>query len=236
MIKSSLPFLRNPICVALDVDEVPQALSLAKELQMLAGGFKVGPRLALKMQAADWAELVSYGPLFLDCNFHDIPSTMLASVQAAFDLGATLVTVHASAGDTALRGLAELQENLRKLRPFQVLAVTVLTSETVLGDGSSVALEHKVRALAGTVLNSGLQGLVCSAKDLSLLPEGRKWVITPGIRSAGEIRHDQSRVATISEALSHGANAVVVGRPILEAPSAVLRLQQLLSEIPEGNL
>jgi orotidine-5'-phosphate decarboxylase len=214
--------LKNPLCVALDVDTESQAFSLVDQLQDVVGGFKIGPRLLLKYGESFAQKVAQAAPLFVDCKFFDIPSTMEASVKASFEMGASLVTVHALAGAEALSRLSQLESELSKQRPFRILAVTVLTS----WDQKSVPHNLKPQSISDHVLNlaqlcesSGIRGLVCSAEEIALLKNENRYLLTPGIRFSLEDHADQKRVMAPHEAIKAGSSALVVGRPIIHSKS-----------------
>ena len=211
---------KSPLIVALDVDERLRALSLAQELMDVAGAFKVGPRLIHKYGESIVRELGQFGPVFVDCKFFDIPSTMVSAVRASFESGATLVTVHAMAGIEALTALAKLEKELNEIRPFQILAVTILTSfspETLPPVMKAQEIREHVKELAALVKKSGLTGIVCSPEELSDLQGQGFYIVTPGIRFTLEEKGDQKRVLGPDQAMQLGASALVVGRPIIEA-------------------
>lgn len=214
----------NPLFVALDLDSAEDALHLAEQLSEVVGGFKIGPRLVYRYGSDFVKKVATHGPVFLDCKFFDIPSVMEASVQAAFDSGATLCTVHAQAGPVALQRLSKLEEKLNQQRPFQVLAVTILTSfspESLPENWKEQPIADHVLQLAKLAQNSGIRGIVCSGEELPLFldnPELKKLdKIVPGIRMKSDDSQDQKRVVEPKEALSAGATMIVVGRPIVES-------------------
>lgn len=223
---ASSKFVKNPIIVALDIDDGREALSLARGMKDLAGCFKIGPRLVLRYGPEFVKELVSIGPVFLDHKFYDIPSTMEASLRATFDLGITLTTIHSSVGSETLMHLARVEKELNQKRPFCVLAVTVLTSTKL--DGPS-----KVQALASSVAASGTGGLVCSPHEVANLKASHPhlFYVTPGIRSSTDAMDDQQRTMSAADAIKQGASAIVVGRPILKANDPIRAVQNLLSEL-----
>lgn len=226
--------LSNPLCVALDVDSREQALSIAQELKGIAGGYKLGPRLIHRYGADLVQEMARCGPIFVDCKFFDIPSTMVAAVQSSFDAGASLVTIHALSGVEALQEMARLESKLNQIRPFRILAVTILTS---WGSRSfppvfkSSAPAQNVLDLASFVKTNGLGSIVCSGEELSLLAGLDLFKLTPGIRPKGSEAGDQVRVMTPAEAIRMGSSALVVGRPILSAPNKREFAESLLAEI-----
>ena len=219
------PYLNNPLIVALDVDEEVKARQLASDLTEIAGGFKLGPRLLLKTGSRLVRDLAEKAPVFMDCKFFDIPSTMESAVRSCFDAGATLVTVHTLAGKEALDRLAKLERDLHSIRPFKILCVTVLTSwseESKPKMFTGRKISEDVRDLSQMVVDSGLSGIVCSPEELDLFPAGNSlFKVTPGIRFSLQDRADQKRVMGPKEAMEKGATALVVGRPILEAANPV---------------
>lgn len=225
--KSTAPF-RNPLIVALDVDGRDEALRLADSLANVAGGFKLGPRLCLRYGRSFVGEIAERAPVFLDNKHFDIPSTMEAAVRASFDSGASVVTVHALAGAEALTRMAAIESQLNAVRPFRVLAVTILTS----WDESSLPpvliqqpVDRHVVQLAELCARSGIKSLVCSPHELDVLGPKGLFLVTPGIRVEAVSGEDQKRVMSAREALARGASALVVGRPIVQAkdPAAAAR-------------
>jgi orotidine-5'-phosphate decarboxylase len=214
--------LTNPIFVALDVDNSDQAIELIRQTRAFVGGFKVGPRLALRYGEPFLKEVARHGSMFVDNKYFDIPNTMVSAVRASFEVGATFCTVHAQAGKEALSQLAELEGELCRIRPFRVLAVTVLTSfkqETLPPMLAKIPIADQTVQLAKLVLDSGLSGLVCSPDEVESLRKlfPSAYLVTPGVRLSGEDRGDQKRVSDPVTALRRGASALVVGRPICES-------------------
>ena len=209
-----------PLFVALDVDDEKQAWSFVERLSPYVLGFKVGPRLYFKSSTDFIRKLSQKTKVFLDFKFYDIPSTMEASVRAGFEMGASFLTVHASAGIEALSLLSKIEKEYSAC----VLAVTVLTSKKNLKD------ENNVLKLAEDVYRSGLKGLVSSAHEAGELRKRYPdfFILTPGIRVKGALENeDQSRIADPEFALRKGASALVMGRPILSAEDPVLFVKEI---------
>lgn len=233
--------LKTPLFLALDVDSAEKALELAQELSPFVGGFKVGPRLSAKFGGSLIEKLSGLGPVFLDNKYYDIPSTMTSAVQCAFDCGASYVTIHAQAGSEALASLFELEKKLNNERPFRILSVTVLTSyseKTAPPNWKKLPFVDQVESLSDLTLRSGLKGLVCSPQEVKGLrrrhPES--FIVTPGIRlSDGAQSKDQVRVGTPEQALSDGASALVVGRPIIEAQDPKAQAQKFYELIEKAQ-
>lgn len=212
--------LKNPIIAALDIDDPEKALKLADEIGEIVGGLKVGPRLVMREGESFIKKLAQRSKIFVDMKHFDIPSTMVAAIQASFDAGATLVTVHALAGSEALQECAKLEAKLNQIRPFKILAVTILTSwdqNTLPTNMKPLPISSHVQELAALTMNSGLSGLVCSGHELDLVKTSNLYKVVPGIRMDLEEHQDQKRVMEPEAALRKGASALVVGRPIIGA-------------------
>lgn len=217
-------FLKNPLILALDVDTKEDAFKILDHVGDIVGGVKLGPRLVYRYGASLVSEVAEIAPVFVDNKYFDIPSTMVAAVKASFEAGATLVTVHALAGTEALKELHKLEVELNQIRPFKILAVTVLTSwnqQSMSASFHSWSVENHVRSLTQEVYNSGLRGLVCSGHELEYLNYPGLYKVIPGIRLStdqSELQtEDQKRVMTPKQATKAGASALVIGRPILRS-------------------
>lgn len=215
---------RNPLLLALDVDTMDEALRLADATQDSVGGIKLGPRLVYRYGADFVRAVAAKAPVFIDCKFFDIPSTMESAVKAAFEAGASLCTVHAMAGPVALAGLAALERKLNEERPFQILAVTMLTSfseDALPANVKKQSIKEHVGELARAAADAGITGIVCSGEELALFREEPRLAglmkVVPGIRLPTDSAGDQKRVMGPAEAMRAGASALVVGRPIVAA-------------------
>jgi orotidine-5'-phosphate decarboxylase len=228
------------LIVALDVDTVEQALSLAERLRGLVGGFKIGSRLFTSHGPAFVEELVARGDrVFLDLKFHDIPYTVAGAVAAATRLGVWMIDVHACGGAAMMRAAREAADESagRLSRPAPlIIAVTVLTSldESAQAEvGVAGAVADQVTRLALLAQSAGLDGVVASPHEIGLIREAcgdRFTVVTPGIRSAADDKGDQRRTMSGSGALAAGASYLVVGRPIIAAPDPRLAAERLAEE------
>ena len=215
------------LLVALDVDTVAEARTLADRLRGVVGGFKIGSRLFTSEGPAFVEELASRGDrVFLDLKFHDIPNTVAGAIAAATRLGVWMVNVHASGGSAMMRAAraAADEEAARRSRPAPlVIAVTMLTSldQMALTDiGLTASVAAQVERLASLTESAGLDGVVASPHEIAIIRRtcGPQFsIVTPGIRSVGESKGDQSRTLSAAEALATGASYLVVGRPIIAA-------------------
>ncbi len=224
--------LKNPLILALDVDEEKKAWELIEQTSSVVGGIKIGPRLMLRYGPQFLKKVAEKSPVFLDMKFFDIPSTMVSAVRSAFDIGASLVTVHAQAGIEALAQLAKLEEEYRKTNNVKILSVTILTSfdqKTLPTIVKDQPIDRHVDDLVRLVVDSGLNGVVCSPHELNTLSKySNLYLVTPGIRAEVKAGEDQKRVMGPKEALAAGATAIVVGRPILEAASPIEMCHSIL--------
>lgn len=226
----------KPIFAALDTDDKAKAEFLIQELKNYVGGFKVGPRLVLRA-GPEWVKKVSsLAPLFFDFKFYDIPTTMVAAVKAAQEMGAQYVTVHASSGSEALKNLAELEQQIAKNDPFRILAVTILTSftkSTLPPTHKDIHVAEQVAQLAKFTFDCGLTGIVCSPEEIGTVrafsPD--TYIVTPGVRAKNDTKGDQQRTASAKEALARGASALVIGRPIIEAAKPAAAAEEILKSI-----
>jgi orotidine-5'-phosphate decarboxylase len=236
----------DKVLVALDVESGERALTLARDLRDVVGGFKVGSRLFTLEGPAIVRELADAGArVFLDLKFHDIPNQVAQSVDAAVQTGAWMINVHASGGIPMMQAAARAAADAgsRVARPAPILiAVTVLTStdEPTLRDtGVQRPLLEHVLALARMTKSAGLHGVVASPQETSAIRQacGPEFVIvTPGIRgaAAGAEKNDQSRTMGAAEAVKAGASYIVVGRPIIAAADPRSAAEAIVAELREG--
>jgi orotidine-5'-phosphate decarboxylase len=161
-------------------------------------------------------------PVFLDLKLHDIPATVEGAARSAAASGASLLTVHAAGGAEMVR--AAVKGAGGRLR---VLAVTVLTSldaDALDAVGLAGPPEAAVVRLARLAVGAGAGGLVCSPHEVGAVRAAvgaGPLLVVPGVRPEGAARGDQARVATPEAAVAAGADVIVVGRPLRDAPDPV---------------
>lgn len=211
---------RAPVAVALDAPDLETAARWADSVTPYVSTVKIGLELYLRYgpEAVTAIRGGSGVEVFLDLKLHDIPATVAGAVRAVARLRPGILTVHAAAGPAAIRAAVQAAPGTR------IAGVTVLTS---LGDDDLAAIglagpvRDAVRRLGALSVAAGARALVCSPREVAgLRAEVGPGItlITPGIRSAGSDAQDQARVATPEEALSAGADLLVIGRPITGAP------------------
>lgn len=224
----------KPIFVAIDTQDVHRAVAIARDIQGVAGGVKLG----LEFFCANGEEGVlriaeHETPVFLDLKLHDIPNTVEGAVQAIAHLDPAILTVHAAGGRAMMRAARAAAPPRTK-----VVAVTVLTSLDK-DDLQSIGVEGEpwtqVERLAALARDSGLDGIVCSGAEVAQAraawPDG--YFVVPGVRPAGAQVGDQKRVVTPAQALADGASALVVGRPITEAPNPARALMDIVASLEQ---
>ncbi|MFZ4804004.1 MAG: orotidine-5'-phosphate decarboxylase [Synechococcus lacustris] len=222
-----IPAPAERIIVALDGMGPERALSFAAAIPELCW-VKVGLELFVAGGPAVVSQLRDQGKrVFLDLKFHDIPATMAGACRSAAQLGAGLITVHACAGEEALRGAqaAALEGAAAAgLAPPTLLAVTVLTSWDPARFSAELTitepLPRYVSRLAGLAAGAGIGGCVCSPLEVASLRAVHPLpfaLVTPGIRSVGAAHDDQQRVLSPAQAIAVGASQLVIGRPITAA-------------------
>ena len=233
---------KSRIIFALDFPQLSDARAFADRLGEGVGVLKVGLELFIASGADAVTSTRSKHPVFLDLKLHDIPETVERAVFRAADLGASIVTVHASGGSEMLKRAAKVGAD----HGIAVAAVTVLTSldESDLaanGINDSVAT-HAVR-LARIAFENGIRAFVCSPKEVKAMRAALghdATLITPGVRLKDDVtrnlaetkpKDDQKRVATAEDAIRDGADYVVVGRPIRDAADPIAAASELAHEI-----
>ena len=216
----------KPIFVAIDTPDLGRARDIAKAVQALAGGVKLGLEFFSANGPAGVHEIAAIGlPLFLDLKLHDIPNTVAKAVEALRALEPAVLTVHAAGGRA-------MMEDAKAAAPekTKVVGVTVLTSldrEDLKSTGIGGSPDQQVERLALLARESGLDGIVCSGAEVKIArrtwPHG--FFVVPGVRPQGSGLADQKRVVTPRAALDDGASILVIGRPITGAddPEAALK-------------
>ena len=216
MVDAVTPAVRDRLVLALDTDDLIDALRMAHELEPWFGVAKVGLELFSATGPEVVGSLCERGwQVFVDLKLHDIPTTVSKAARVLGSLGVSHLTLHARGGVAMLRagveGLA-LGADQAGLAPPAAVAVTVLTSD-------DAAPGHILAKRVTAAVEAGCRGLVCAAGDVR---EARQLApglvaVVPGIRLAGSDRHEQARAATPTAAIAAGADLLVVGRTVTAA-------------------
>ena len=230
---SSVPTaVRDKLIVALDLPSVAAASAMVERLGDSVNFFKVGMELTYAGGLPFVSELARAGKkVFLDLKLHDIPNTVARATEQVVELGATFLTIHAYPQTMKAAAAAAKGSGLK------LLAVTVMTSyddSDLKEAGYAFGVKDLVARRAGQARDAGIDGLILSPEETAamrvLLGQGML-LVTPGVRPAGADLADQKRVMTPARAIAQGANYLVVGRPVTQAPDPKAAAQAIVMEI-----
>lgn len=229
------------ILCALDTTNVDEAATLAGELSSHVGGIKLGLEFFGANGPQGFLEVAKANRnIFLDLKLHDIPNTVAKTIHALMPLRPKIMTIHTAGGPTMMKAASEAATLAAKNegceRPI-IVGVTILTSldnEDIEAIGFQNKVSMQVVKLARLAKESGLDGVVCSPHEIKLIKEscGADFkLVVPGIRPAGSDTGDQKRVMTPEEAVSLGADYLVIGRPITKSDNPAQSAQLIANEI-----
>ncbi len=229
------------VIVALDFDTCEKALNLVDTLGETVNHYKVGLELFSRCGIEVVKEISKRRKkVFLDLKYHDIPNTVKSAARVGIEAGVWMFNVHALGGYEFLKQIAEFNkeysEKIGIERPL-LIAVTVLTSmdeNDLKSIGIESSVEDEVLRLAELSKKAGLDGVVCSAREVKLIKEnlGEDFItVTPGIRPTWAAKNDQKRVVTPKDAIKLGTDYMVIGRPITGAPNPKEAAEKILFEI-----
>ena len=212
--------MKAPIILAVDTSDFDTALAWIENTKDSISVYKLGLEFYLNFGSSGVSRIINETgvEIFLDLKLHDIPHTVAGAANAISHLTPKFLTVHASGGKAMVKAAAE------SVPQVAVTAVTILTSlseEDLFEIGyASPALESAV-ALAKMAVAAGAKALVCSPLETAAIRSAvgdAPIIITPGVRPLSEVgSDDQKRTMTPRDAISQGANFVVIGRPITSA-------------------
>lgn len=225
----------NRLIAALDTPGRAEADALVARLGGVPSWVKIGLELFCAAGPAIVRDYAAQGlQVMLDLKLHDIPETVARATAQVAALGAGLLTVHAAGGRAMLEAAVRAAKDAGATR---VLAVTVLTSldEADLAQiGAQGPIAELARRRAELAIAAGCGGIVASPHEARALrqvvPDGA-WIVTPGVRPAGTAHGDQKRVTTPRDARAAGADLVVVGRPLRDAPDPAAAARAIVAEL-----
>ncbi len=229
---------KDKLIVALDVEEFSRAEELVDELSSEVEIFKVGIAPFTKFGTEILDKLEKAGKkVFLDLKFHDIPNTCAAAAKAASAKNVFMMNFHCLGGKNMMKAASQsVMKTSSEARPI-LLGVTILTSfsaEEMHSIGLGGDVENKVIELARLAYDSGLDGVVASAKEAERIKKeiGEDFiVVTPGVRPVWAEKADQQRVLTPKQAVLAGADYIVVGRPIIQEKDPLMAAKKIIEEI-----
>jgi orotidine-5'-phosphate decarboxylase len=226
---------RDRVIVACDVPDLAALNALLDRLDGRPSFYKVGLELFIaEGERAIEAVRKRRGRIFLDLKLHDIPETVARAVQSALRIEAELLTVHTSGGYEMLSRAAQAAGT-----GVKILGVTVLTSlaeDDLRAEGIEATIPEMVRARARIAAKAGIAGLVCSSHEIEAARSAAPglFIVVPGIRpaaGAGSAAGDQKRIATPESAIRAGADYLVVGRPLRDAPDPAKAFEAVVAEV-----
>lgn len=229
------------IFCALDTVDVEAATALAHQLVGSVGGIKLGLEFFCANGADGFLRVAEAGlPIFLDLKFHDIPNTVAGAIRAVAPLAPQILTIHTQGGPEMMRRAAdtaaEEADKLGVSKPL-VVGVTVLTSlddDDMHAVGVQNTVPNQVARLAALAHANGLDGMVCSPKEIALarvVTHADFKLVVPGIRPAGAAVGDQKRVMTPKDAVGAGADFLVIGRPITQADEPAVAARSIAAQL-----
>ncbi len=227
--------IKDRLICALDVDNYDEALRMVEMLDGVVSFFKVG----IILQLATGHKMIDYlvsnnKKVFLDMKYFDVPETVERAVTSVARSGVSFLTIHGNSTiiERAVRGRGDSE--------LQLLAVTILTSldQIDIQDlGFECSLEQLVLHRARKALEFGCDGVISSPNEIEAIRKEVKdqmLIVTPGIRPGVAVRDDHKRYATANDAINRGADYIVVGRPITEAPDPRQAAMSIIEEMALG--
>jgi len=221
---------RDHLALALDVGDLAAALMVAEQVQPWFGIAKVGFELYAEAGPDAFRALQDKGfRVFADLKLHDIPNTVNRAARVLGRAGVDFLNFHAAGGEEMVRagveGLAEGARDAGLTHTPVSLAVTVLTS-----DPNVDAMDERLRIAAA----AGCTGVVCAGSDVERARAHALRTMVPGIRPAGSARDDQARVDTPGDAITRGADWLVIGRAVTRAADPRAAAAAVAAEVDEA--
>lgn len=229
--------IEQPVIVALDFKTETDAFALIEQCDPALCRVKIGKGMFTRFGPRFVRQVVSQGyDVFLDLKFHDIPNTVYDACRAAVDMGVWMINVHTLGGEAMLLKAREAVNG----SACALVGVTILTSfaEQDLGPiGIHLPLAEEVLKLATLAHQTGLNGVVASSHEAASIKAhfGKSFVVVaPGIRLANDLKHDQQRTMSPSQAMRAGVDYLVIGRSICHAPQPGEVLKQINIDIKQS--
>lgn len=228
----------NQIYIALDIQNETDAINLLEQIKGLDVGIKIGMEVYYSLGPNFIFKVKEQGfKIFLDLKLHDIPNTVYSALKVLSKLPVDIINVHAAGGLEMMQKASEaISESASKPLLIAVTQLTSTSEEQMKKEQLiSESLEASVLHYASLAKQAGLDGVVCSPKEIELIKKalGKEFkTVTPGIRPLGSELNDQKRTMTPLEAINAGGDFLVIGRPITAAKDP----REALLKIIEGKL
>jgi orotidine-5'-phosphate decarboxylase len=224
----------SPVIVALDFESAAEAHNIVRTLGREADSYKIGLQLVLEAGPQLVRELVASGKrVFLDLKLHEIPNSVAGAVRAAGKLGASMVTVHASAGSAVLCAAMEAAKPFPQLRVLALTVITSLDDNDLSEIGLAPSVKAQVLRLDTVAVAAGCHGVVASAREAVYLRQAVPelgLIVCPGIQLRASGKTDQVRIATPMTAARAGATHIIIGRGITSASNPELAFRAAVAD------
>ena len=227
--------INNPIFCAIDTSDIDKAKELAINIKPYVGGLKLGLEFFTSCGITGIKQIQELGlPLFIDLKFYDIPNTVTSALKNILEINPMFTTIHCTGGRKMMTECMKLKNEMGSTT--NIIGVTVLTSfddQAIKEIGFNTSVIDTIDQIASLANECSLDGLVCSPLEAKKLKNSfpELQLIVPGIRSSFDQTNDQKRILSAKEAIDNGADILVIGRPITEAPDPAKAAEALLNEI-----
>ena len=227
--------MKRDVIIACDFKNKEELMEFLEPFKGLNPFLKIGMELYFQEGASLVRELKEKGcKIFLDLKCHDIPNTVHKAMRTLGELGVDLTNVHAAGGIEMMQAARSGLDETESGKKTKLIAVTQLTSisQEKLENELLInkPLNEVVKTYALNAKKAGLDGVVCSPLEASIIKELDLISVTPGIRLQGDSANDQKRVATPKFAKENGSSFIVVGRSITAASDPVAAYKKCLEE------
>lgn len=230
------------LIVALDVESVADARKIVEQLDGTVSFFKIGLALQWDKDLRDFIDELSNArncKIFLDYKYGDIGSTLRRGIAGVANLGVSFLTIQGAGdvGEKDLRFAVTAPSGHKTLKIFLLTVLTSLDQHDLDVIGAHETLLDRVVRRAQLAHRAGLSGIIASGQEAAEVRAATApdfLIITPGIRPLGTSHNDHKRVATPHQAITNGADYLVVGRPIIESVSCQKAANAIITEMQEA--
>ena len=223
------------IIIALDFDSIQEVNSIVKHLDPEIFRIKIGKQLYAG-EGPKIIEILSKKgfDIFLDLKLHDIPNTVYKTLKILLNQKVWMTNIHLLGGEEMIQAAREAKEHTES--EVILIGVTVLTSlneNNIKNMGFNTQIPEIVKNLSISAKQNNIDGVVCSAKEVPEVKRniGKDFItVTPGIRIQ-QNSNDQSRVATLNDAINNGSDYIVLGREITSSKDVSKMIKKVESYI-----
>jgi orotidine-5'-phosphate decarboxylase len=226
---------RKQIIIALDYDSSNEANSIANLLDPEIYRVKIGKQLFASEGPRIIENFNKQGfDIFLDLKLHDIPNTVYKALKNLLKYEIWMTNIHLLGGEEMIQAAREARESIKsKALLIGVSVLTSLSEKNIKNMGFDLQIPELVNNLSMSAKQNNIDGVVCSAKEVSEIKKnfGKDFItVTPGIRIQQK-KNDQSRVATLEEAIKIGSDYIVLGREITASKNMSKMIKEVESYI-----